>query len=320
MDRTTPCQSSCSPPAHNAGVFKVVIVGDSGVGKTTYIKRLLTGEFEKKHVSTLGVEVHPLVFHTISGTVVFNVWDISGNCLHSGVYESYYKCADAAVVMFDRHSESSYQNAFKWLGGIMARCPGIPMVFCGNKVDIKSTEVGLTNSVFQQLGDYYDLSVKSIYNFEKPFLRLARQLTGKPDLCFMEYPSCCPSEVKIDLAQMREYEKNVTVAASCRSLSPRAQQLALRCGEPPSPHTSSTEVRADTAREVAGGAAPRSCRSPCPIASAVQAQQPTAGADHFHDYWDSDTAIKLIKNCMPGCRFKVSFVTPEGKQVTFSAD
>ena len=41
--------------------FKFVLVGDGGTGKTTFVKRHLTGEFEKKYVATLGVEVHPLV-------------------------------------------------------------------------------------------------------------------------------------------------------------------------------------------------------------------------------------------------------------------
>ena len=47
--------------------FKLILVGDGGVGKTTFVKRHLTGEFEKKYVATLGVEVHPLVFHTNRG-------------------------------------------------------------------------------------------------------------------------------------------------------------------------------------------------------------------------------------------------------------
>ena len=107
--------------------FKLVLVGDGGVGKTTFVKRHLTGEFEKKYVgesrralrgtarapaweparaalsglactlhpcaahaphchacllpATLGVEVHPLEFHTNRGQLVFNVWDTAGQVL-----------------------------------------------------------------------------------------------------------------------------------------------------------------------------------------------------------------------------------------------
>lgn len=55
--------------------FKCVLVGDGGTGKTTFVKRHMTGEFEKRYVATLGVEVHPLVFHTNRGPIRFNVWD-----------------------------------------------------------------------------------------------------------------------------------------------------------------------------------------------------------------------------------------------------
>ena len=58
--------------------FKLILVGDGGVGKTTFVKRHLTGEFEKKYVATLGVEVHPLNFHTNRGAIKFNVWDTAG--------------------------------------------------------------------------------------------------------------------------------------------------------------------------------------------------------------------------------------------------
>ena len=47
--------------------FKLVLVGDGGVGKTTFVKRHLTGEFEKKYIATLGVEVHPMSFFTNHG-------------------------------------------------------------------------------------------------------------------------------------------------------------------------------------------------------------------------------------------------------------
>ena len=57
---------------------KYAVTGGNGSGKTTLVKRHLTGEFEKKYVATLGVEVHPLLFHTNRGPIKFNVWDTAG--------------------------------------------------------------------------------------------------------------------------------------------------------------------------------------------------------------------------------------------------
>ena len=70
--------------------FKCVLLGDGGTGKTTFVKRHLTGEFEKKYVATLGVEVHPLVFHTNRGAIRFNVWDTAGQEKFGGLRDGYY--------------------------------------------------------------------------------------------------------------------------------------------------------------------------------------------------------------------------------------
>lgn len=67
-----------------------MLVGDGGTGKTTFVKRHVTGEFEKKYVATLGVEVHPLVFHTNRGPIKFNVWDTAGQEKFGGLRDGYY--------------------------------------------------------------------------------------------------------------------------------------------------------------------------------------------------------------------------------------
>lgn len=70
--------------------LQCLLVGDGGTGKTTFVKRHLTGEFEKKYVATLGVEVHPLVFHTNRGPIKFNVWDTAGQEKFGGLRDGYY--------------------------------------------------------------------------------------------------------------------------------------------------------------------------------------------------------------------------------------
>ncbi|GJV12296.1 GTP-binding nuclear protein Ran-3, partial [Tanacetum coccineum] len=69
--------------------FKLVIVGDGGTGKTTFVKRHLTGEFEKKYEPTIGVEVHPLDFFTNHGKIRFNCWDTAGQEKFGGLRDGY---------------------------------------------------------------------------------------------------------------------------------------------------------------------------------------------------------------------------------------
>merc|ERR1712168_282814 len=117
--------------------FKLVLVGDGGVGKTTFVKRHLTGEFEKKYVATLGVEVHPLVFHTNRGAMRFNVWDTAGQEKFGGLRDGYYIQGQCAVIMFDVTSRVTYKNVPNWHRDLTRVCENIPIVLCGNKVDIK---------------------------------------------------------------------------------------------------------------------------------------------------------------------------------------
>ncbi|KAI2657179.1 GTP-binding nuclear protein Ran [Labeo rohita] len=180
--------------------FKLVLVGDGGTGKTTFVKRHLTGEFEKKYVATLGVEVHPLVFHTNRGAIKYNVWDTAGQEKFGGLRDGYYIQAQCAIIMFDVTSRVTYKNVPNWHRDLVRVCENIPIVLCGNKVDIKDRKVKAKSIVFHRKKNlqYYDISAKSNYNFEKPFLWLARKLIGDPNLEFVEMPALAPPEIAMD--------------------------------------------------------------------------------------------------------------------------
>ena len=116
--------------------FKLVLVGDGGTGKTTFVKHHLTGEFEKKYVATLGVEVHPLVFHTSRGQIKFNVWDTAGQEKFGGLRDGYYIQGQCAIVVFDVTLRVTYKNVPSWHRDLVSVCENIPIVLCGNKLDI----------------------------------------------------------------------------------------------------------------------------------------------------------------------------------------
>ncbi len=193
--------------------FKIVLVGDGGVGKSVFIKRWLTGDFEKKYVATLGVEVHSLDFHTTHGVVIFNIWDTAGQEKFGGLRDGYYILSDGAIVMFDVTNQVSYKNAEKWYNDVtnVEGCEDIPIILCGNKVDIGDREVKPKHIKLhgEKNIPYYDISAKSNYNFEKPFLDLARKLTGHEDLQFTEHPAIEPPEVMLTAAMMAQYEKEL---------------------------------------------------------------------------------------------------------------
>merc|ERR1712107_95808 len=180
--------------------FKLVLVGDGGTGKTTFVKRHLTGEFEKKYVATLGVEVHPLVFHTNRGAIRFNVWDTAGQEKFGGLRDGYYIQGQCAIIMFDVTSRVTYKNVPNWHRGLVRVCENIPIVLTGSKVDIKDRKVKAKSIVFHRKKNlqYYDISAKSNYNFEKPFLWLARKLIGDANLEFVAMPALVPPEVTMD--------------------------------------------------------------------------------------------------------------------------
>ena len=80
-------------------MVQLILVGDGGVGKTTFVKRHLTGEFEKKYVATLGVEVRCLDFHTNRGVLKFNCWDTAGQEKFGGLRDGKFLFKDLSFTI-----------------------------------------------------------------------------------------------------------------------------------------------------------------------------------------------------------------------------
>jgi len=189
--------------------FKLVLVGDGGVGKTTFVKRHLTGEFEKKYIATQGVEVSSLTFFTNYGPIKFNIWDTAGQEKLGGLREGYYIGADCAIVMFDVTSRITYKNVPKWYKDLTRICENVPMVLVGNKVDAKDRKVKARQITFHRKRNlqYYDVSAKSNYQFEKPFLFLMKRLVNDANLDLVEAPALQPPEFHMSEDQIRELEQ-----------------------------------------------------------------------------------------------------------------
>jgi GTP-binding nuclear protein Ran len=118
--------------------------------------------------------------------------------------------------MFDVTSRITYKNVPNWHRDLVRVCENIPIVLVGNKVDVKDRKVKAKQITFHRKKNlaYFDISAKSNYNFEKPFLWLARKLTGDPHLEVTEAPSLPPPEAVLTAEQRAAQERELAEAAA----------------------------------------------------------------------------------------------------------
>merc|ERR1711865_307128 len=147
-----------------------------------------------------------------------NCWDTAGQEKFGGLRDGYYIQGQCAIIMFDVTSRITYKNVPNWHKDLVRVCcdPPIPIVLCGNKVDVKDRKVKIKQITFHRKKNlqYYDVSAKSNYNFEKPFLWLAKQLVGDKSLTLVEEVAKAPAEVAIDQGLMDQYQNEIQQAAA----------------------------------------------------------------------------------------------------------
>ena len=172
-----------------SAVNKIIvnIIGDSNVGKSTYIHRHYTGHFLQEETKGENKEV-TLPFYTNFGIIDTLCVESGGESVERGERgESVEGKADATIVMFDVTDFESFRFACKLVEKLQSQDK--LLVLCGNKVDCKARIVS-PQHISTYLGNldrrpqYYDISAKSSYNFEKPFVWILRQLISN-DLMFV---------------------------------------------------------------------------------------------------------------------------------------
>ncbi|EDW87392.1 GTP-binding nuclear protein Ran-2 [Drosophila yakuba] len=167
--------------------YKLVLLGDAQVGKTSLMSRLLYGMYQERYEPTDGVQLTSFAIQTDHGNIRFKVWDTAGQAELCGLRDGYYIGAQCAIIMVDVTSPGSYQS---WHRDLVRVCNKIPVVICGNKNEpmAERTERNLQASFGRMNLAYYGISVKCKTNLEKPFLYLARRLTGDPKLELLKPP------------------------------------------------------------------------------------------------------------------------------------
>ena len=165
-------------------IFKIVIIGDSGVGKTNLIGRYLKNEYKEDSKATVGVEFGEKKYEINGLKIKAQIWDTAGQERYRAITSMYYKGAKGGLIVFDLSSKSTFQNVEKWFNEIKKTAdPTINLILIGNKSDLKdkrqiSTEEG-ENKAKEMNVAYLETSALNADNVDKAFDLLIQEITKK---------------------------------------------------------------------------------------------------------------------------------------------
>lgn len=119
-------------------IFKIVLIGDSGVGKSNIMSRYLKDEFSFETRTTVGVEFGAKKIELSGARIKAQIWDTAGQERYKSVANAYYKGSKAALVVFDLTNEESFLNVDKWLSEVRKNGEkDISIIIIGNKSDLE---------------------------------------------------------------------------------------------------------------------------------------------------------------------------------------
>lgn len=120
--------------------FKIILLGDFSVGKTSLIKRFVENIFDEKYLTTIGVRVSkknlPLKLGNKEIDTTILIWDIAGNDGLSGVISQYIKGSSGAIIVGDVTRKETLSSIEKHRAMFRENCPGMPAVIALNKSDL----------------------------------------------------------------------------------------------------------------------------------------------------------------------------------------
>ena len=158
-------------------IFKIVLIGDTSVGKTNILSKYLTDEFDAKSKATVGVEFGVKNFKIENNIVKVQIWDTAGEERYRSITNAYYKGAKGSLLVYDITNKKSFENVEKWISDLKANADeDISMILLGNKTDLEdkrvvSTEEGKNKAEFYNL-TFMETSALNGNNIQEAFNEL----------------------------------------------------------------------------------------------------------------------------------------------------
>jgi small GTP-binding protein len=121
-------------------LFKIIMAGESAVGKTALIQQFCESRFETSQIKPRGIDFQIKQLNLPEGSVKLSIWDMVGLERFSVVRTSFYRGAHSAALVYDVTRPETLENLRKWRDEIISICPDIPLVVVGNKADLREGE------------------------------------------------------------------------------------------------------------------------------------------------------------------------------------
>jgi len=165
-------------------IFKVVLIGDSGVGKSNILSRYLKDEFSMQTKTTVGVEFGAKKIEIDKTKIKAQIWDTAGQEQFKSITRSYYRAVAGALLVYDVTNEQSFLNVKNWLEEARANAnPELVILLCGNKVDMEDKRV-IPTERGRKLAElngilFMETSAMKKLNIDSIFMAIAREIKKK---------------------------------------------------------------------------------------------------------------------------------------------
>jgi small GTP-binding protein len=167
--------------------FKILTIGESGVGKTCLLLRYTDNKFVKNHLTTIGIDFKAKILHMLGKSIKLKIWDTAGQERFRNITQQYYKGADGIILVFDVTDRNSFEKVSEWMLQIKnyTQIDKIGIILLGNKVDLEPREVKPNEGeeLAKQFNiKYFETSAFSNYRIDESFLALTEEIMQKKNI------------------------------------------------------------------------------------------------------------------------------------------
>ncbi|KAK4878058.1 hypothetical protein RN001_010564 [Aquatica leii] len=159
-------------------LFKLLIIGDSGVGKSSLLLRFADNTFSGSYITTIGVDFKIRTVSIDGQRIKLQIWDTAGQERFRTITSTYYRGTHGVIVVYDVTNGDSFANVKRWLHEIEQNCDVVNRILVGNKNDCPDRKVVLTEDA-KRFADtmgiqLFETSAKDNINVEEMFISVTR--------------------------------------------------------------------------------------------------------------------------------------------------